>query len=60
MDLLKNCVCPHHPPDETGDPLFDIRTQKFAPRPPDQTVSRLKQLGLWWRGAWDRLRGHKN
>lgn len=32
MELLKNHVCPHHPADETGDPLFDIRTQKFAPR----------------------------
>lgn len=25
MDALKGHVCPHHPPDETGDPLFDIR-----------------------------------
>lgn len=32
MDLLKNHVCPHHPPNETGDPLFDIRTQAFRPR----------------------------
>jgi len=22
---LKDTVCPHHPPDEAGDPLFDIR-----------------------------------
>lgn len=32
MELLKNHVCPHHSPDETGDPLFDIRTQAFRPR----------------------------
>lgn len=25
MDALKDRVCPHHPVDETGDPLFDIR-----------------------------------
>lgn len=25
VERLKNKVCPHHPPDETGDPLFDIR-----------------------------------
>lgn len=25
MDALKERICPHHPPDETGDPLFDIR-----------------------------------
>jgi hypothetical protein len=32
MELLKNHVCPHHPADETGDPLFDIRRQTFVPR----------------------------
>jgi hypothetical protein len=25
MDMLKDAICPHHPPDETGNPLFDIR-----------------------------------
>ena len=25
MDTLKECICPHHPPDETGDPMFDVR-----------------------------------
>jgi hypothetical protein len=28
VEQLKNKVCPHHPADETGDPLFDIR--KYA------------------------------
>jgi hypothetical protein len=32
MELLKNHVCPHHPADETSDPLFDIRKQTFVPR----------------------------
>jgi molybdopterin-synthase adenylyltransferase len=26
VSALKDTVCPHHPPDEAGDPLFDIRT----------------------------------
>lgn len=56
MDLLKNCVCPHHPPDETGDPLFDIRTQKFIPRSV-KTVPALRQRASWLRRAWNRLRG---
>jgi hypothetical protein len=25
MELLRYKVCPHHPPEETGDPLFDLR-----------------------------------
>ena len=25
MQTLKGSTCPHHPPDETGDPMFDIR-----------------------------------
>jgi hypothetical protein len=25
MELLRNKICPHHPPEETGDPLFDVR-----------------------------------
>ena len=27
MDMLKECSCVHHPPDETGDPMFDVRKQ---------------------------------
>lgn len=26
MDALKAWTCPHHPADETGDPMFDVRT----------------------------------
>jgi molybdopterin-synthase adenylyltransferase len=51
MELLKNYVCPHHPPDEAGDPLFDIQTQKFLPRP--ATAARVTTP--WWRRAWNRL-----
>ena len=27
VDALEGFVCPHHPADETGDPMFDIRKQ---------------------------------
>jgi hypothetical protein len=56
MDLLKNHVCPHHPPDETGDPLFDIRKQKFASRP----VTVTPQTAPWWRRLWNYLRQRYN
>ena len=28
MDALKECICTHHQPDETGDPRFDIREHR--------------------------------
>ena len=52
MELLKNHVCPHHPADETGDPLFDISKQKFAARP----VAVAAPPAPWWRRVWDWLR----
>jgi hypothetical protein len=62
MELLKNHICPHHPPDEIGDPMFEIRSQVFRPRaasvpictpvtPPEAAPS-----ASWWRRAWIRLR----
>jgi hypothetical protein len=51
MELLKNHVCSHHPADETGDPLFDIRTRKFAPRPERSKPP----VEAWWQRAWNRL-----
>jgi len=53
IDLLKAHVCPHHPADETGDPLFDIREQKFRPRPVITTTAATP----WWQRAWNRLWG---
>jgi hypothetical protein len=55
MDLLKNHVCPHHPADETGDPLFDIRTQKFGPRRVPVAMPATPHAETWWRRAWNRL-----
>lgn len=47
MDLLKGHVCQHHPKDETGDPLFDIRDQKFTSRTRSMR-SGINRLS-WWR-----------
>lgn len=49
MELLKDCLCPHHPLDETGDPLFDIRTQTFAPRPKRKSAHAVRVPRAWWR-----------
>lgn len=59
MELLKICVCPHHPADETGDPLFDIRTQKFLSRPVTKAASSPRLPVAWWLRAWNRLRGRE-
>ena len=53
MELLKHHVCPHHPPDETGDPLFDIRKQTFLPRTTAATAC--APTWPWWRRVWDLL-----
>ena len=49
MDTLKESFCPHHPPDETGDPMFDIRKhlhrKRGVPHSPDGPPS-------WWRALW--------
>jgi molybdopterin/thiamine biosynthesis adenylyltransferase len=34
MEFLKAAPCPHHPLDETGDPLFDIREHLKRPSAP--------------------------
>jgi molybdopterin-synthase adenylyltransferase len=51
MELLKNHVCPHHPPDEVGDPMFDIRAQAFRPRPKPAPVSVTSPVS-WWHRMW--------
>ncbi|MEQ1756027.1 MAG: ThiF family adenylyltransferase [Micropepsaceae bacterium] len=50
MELLKDHVCPHHPANEAGDPLFDIRTQKFAPRrrPAAPPLKRWQRILNWF------------
>lgn len=55
MELLKNHVCPHHPPDEVGDPMFDIRTQAFRPRPKPAAASVTPPVSRW-RRMWNHLR----
>ena len=53
---LKGRVCPHHPPDETGDPFFDIRDHLRAvdQRQQHQDHDQSPKLGVslprrWWR-----------
>ncbi|WP_083219242.1 HesA/MoeB/ThiF family protein [Bradyrhizobium icense] len=53
MELLRDHVCPHHPPDETGDPMFDIRKQSFRPRP----AAAPEPARRWWQRIWNRLSG---
>lgn len=53
MELLRDHVCPHHPPDETGDPMFDIRKQVFHPRP----AAAPKPAPRWWQRIWNRVSG---
>jgi hypothetical protein len=53
MELLRDHVCPHHPPDETGDPMFDIRKQAFHPRP----AAAPKPARRWWQRIWNRVSG---
>jgi hypothetical protein len=57
MEMLKGWICPHHPPEETGDPLFDIRKQGFVPNSapfPTPTSGPARQ---WWRRTWNWVRG---
>ena len=54
MDIYTDRVCPHHPLDETGDPLFDIRKHLErcrSDRPlPDEPMT-------WWRTILRHIRG---
>ena len=55
MEMLKGCVCPHHPLDETGDPLFDIRSRgRTAEAAAD--VPKASAPVRRWRRAWNWLR----
>lgn len=53
MHTLKGSTCPHHPPDETGDPMFDIRhhlhCELMIPPARRTFISR-------WRALWQRVR----
>ncbi len=53
MELLRDHVCPHHPVDETGDPMFDLRKQTFHPRPAAAPVPAPR----WWQRIWNRVFG---
>jgi hypothetical protein len=60
MELLQYKVCPHHPVEETGDPLFDIR--EYCDRVAERESARLVAVTIstkttWWQRNWYRLFG---
>ncbi|MGX9574271.1 HesA/MoeB/ThiF family protein [Mesorhizobium sp. f-mel] len=57
MAMLKGCACAHHPMDEAGDPLFDVRTQQVRPRPAAREVIHPTIARSWWQRVWDWLSG---
>ncbi|RWM71752.1 MAG: ThiF family adenylyltransferase [Mesorhizobium sp.] len=57
MAMLNGCACAHHPMDETGDPLFDIRIQQFRPRSAARNAVDPTITKPWWQRAWDWLWG---
>ena len=55
MKLLCNKPCPHHPLEETGDPLFDVRA--FNKLRADLALTKVKPPSThaptsWWRTIW--------
>ncbi|WP_181167521.1 MULTISPECIES: ThiF family adenylyltransferase [unclassified Mesorhizobium] len=57
MALLRGCACTHHPMDETGDPLFDIRSQTFHPHPEAPEPAGPSTPPHWWTRIWHWLWG---
>lgn len=53
METLTECDCPHHPSNETGDPMFDIREHKMRRRGDASAPGRLTS---WWRTFWQFMR----
>lgn len=53
MDLLRDKACPHHPLDETGDPLFDV--SEFV-RSREASASPIQRAEGWTRHWWRNLR----
>lgn len=51
VNILKNKVCRHHPADETGDPLFDIRVHR-------QRIAGRKTKETWWKAVFHKLFGN--
>ena len=49
VELFKDSVCRHHPADETGDPMFDIRQHLVHQR---STGSSWRDIVMWARSLW--------
>ncbi|MGE4296487.1 MAG: ThiF family adenylyltransferase [Desulfovibrionaceae bacterium] len=55
MELLKNVACPHHPPDEVGDALFDIRELLARQEKNRSSSLQAKPTEMRGRSLWQRL-----
>jgi len=55
MDLLRGKSCPHHPADEVGDPMFDIRAHLARQNIPTPANSQKKTDTSRWSSLWRRL-----
>jgi len=53
VELLKGSICPHHPPDETGDPFFDIR-EHMKRQGKAGAGPRMRRWRSWLRGLTGR------
>jgi len=54
VEALKGRICPHHPPDETGDPFFDIRKhlEGIEQRPASLWRRALRAAKAWFDGIF--------
>lgn len=60
MALFREKVCKHHPADEVGDPLFDLREvrSEAAVMPPTKVGPLLSAPPIrWWQKAWSAIVG---
>jgi hypothetical protein len=57
MASLRDRVCPHYPPDETGDPFFDIRSHmKRLDQGRESAAGMISLMWKWWVNLGHRLR----
>lgn len=57
MDLLAGRACPHHPADEAGDPLFDIRSHIKSVEKAQAETAVPAKTESWISAVWKRLFG---
>ena len=59
VSMLENKACTHHPANETGDPLFDIRVhrEQITNNKLEKTDSTLvmQEQGTWWKSIYNNM-----